>query len=65
MQILRTEYKSHSLVLVSFFDLRAAFNAKRELQGTMLADQTLQVQFSAAGTTFGSFGEVIPARAYV
>ncbi|CAD7701861.1 unnamed protein product [Ostreobium quekettii] len=57
VQTLRTEYRSHGIVVVSFFDLRAAFNAKRELQGRTLADQALQVQFSAMGSSFGNFGE--------
>lgn len=57
VQTLQTEYKAHGLVLVSFYDLRAAFNAKRELQSRTLADQMLQVQFSASGTSFGNFGE--------
>lgn len=57
IQGLKTEYKAHGVVVVSFFDLRAALNAKRQLEGVALSDQPLTVQYSASGTMLGNFGE--------
>lgn len=58
IQSLKTEYKAHGVVVVSFFDLRAALQAKRQLEGVTLSDQPLTIHFSASGTMLGNFGEV-------
>ncbi|GMH32607.1 hypothetical protein BSKO_00441 [Bryopsis sp. KO-2023] len=58
IQSMRTEYKAHGVVVVSYFDLRSALNSKRQLEGVTLSEQQpVTIQFSASGTTLGNFGE--------
>lgn len=58
IQLLRTEYKAHGVVVVAFYDIRAALNTKRQLEGVTLSNQPLTIHFSASGTMLGNFGEV-------